>query len=654
MSRAFIHNKFLRIFIVFLVIFAWLFSGWPRIWNNPPIPPKVQVARAITCGFGSDIDGVQCRGFITTTGAGTWAVPSDWSDTNKIEAIGGGGGSGTSPVDGTGGGGGGAYASTTIAGLSGTIDVSVGAGGAAGVNGGDTWFNSTTCLGSSVCAGEGKTSPTLDEAAGPGGTVQVGTGYAGGAGGAGGINADDGGGGGGGAAGPGGIGKDGGTFTTAGDDGGGGGGGAGGGSSTAGGNTSGDTGGVGGAGPNGTDGGAAGGGAGSNGGGGGGGTDVTAEPGGAGGPGTEWDATHGAGGGGGAGADAGAGANGGLYGGGGGGTGEDGSVNGSGAQGIIVITYTPPTFNQSAYRWRNDDGLESAATWKAVENTDITNVSLTEIIRLRLEIEETNGGTTIGNARLEFSSDAASCTTGTWTALDTSTTAWRVTASAYITNGDPTTNQLTTSARTFVAGRIFDTQNEDTTGVSLSNTHTEWEWAIRGDGAVDSTTYRFRVTDAGTALNTYTNCGQLTTAAVYSITLDQANFAYGNMPDNTASSTLTLWSEAGIIATNGDAIADFYIYGANTANWTLAAATSTPDYYTHKFCNETDNDCALSGPYGASFTALTTSPGTLLKGSVAPSGQVAFQLSMHTPNPSQHGLYHAKRGGNGSGVSAII
>jgi len=125
-----------------------------------------------------------------------------------------------------------------------------------------------------------------------------------------------------------------------------------------------------------------------------------------------------------------------------------------------------------------------------------------------------------------------------------------------------------------------------------------------------------------------------TDAPVYSVTLDRENFSYGTMNDNTASSTLTLWSEAGIIATNGDAIADFYIYGANTTNWTLDTATSTTDHYVHKFCNETDNNCAASGPYGASFIALTTSPGTLLKGSVAPSGQVAFQLSMHTPNPS--------------------
>ena len=334
---------FLRGPLVFVLIISWIFSGWPQIWQKPAIPPEIQEARAITCGFGSDIGGGQCRGFLTTTGAGTWSVPSDWSNNNKIEAIGGGGGSGTSPADATGGGGGGAYASTTIAGLTGTIDVSVGAGGAPGSDGGSTWFNGLTCTGSSVCAGGGGTSPNLDESAGPGGTVQVGTGYSGGSGGAGGTAANDGGGGGGGAAGPGGAGKNGGSGGQGGFDGGGGGGGAGGGSSTAGANNSAttDAGGAGGQGPQGTGSGSSGGGAGSEGGGGGGGTQTTAEPGGAGGAGTEWDVSHGAGGGGGGGADAGAGANGALYGGGGGGTGEDGSVNGSGTQGIIVITYTP-------------------------------------------------------------------------------------------------------------------------------------------------------------------------------------------------------------------------------------------------------------------------------------------------------------------------
>ena len=178
------------------------------------------------------------------------------------------------------------------------------------------------------------------------------------------------------------------------------------------------------------------------------------------------------------------------------------------------VALAAPALNQSAYRWRNDDGTETTATWRAGENTAITGVSLTEIIRLRMEIEETNSVAATVNARLEFSSDATACTGGTWTALDMTTTAWRVTDSANITNAGATTAQLAGSARPFVAGRIFDTQNQDATGVSLNNSHTEWEWAIRGDGAAANTTFRFRVTNAGTVLGTYTNCAQLTTAVV--------------------------------------------------------------------------------------------------------------------------------------------
>jgi hypothetical protein len=51
---------------------------------------------ATTCGTGSnitftDIGGGRCRGYLTTTGAGTWTVPRNQNSYNKsIEAIGGG------------------------------------------------------------------------------------------------------------------------------------------------------------------------------------------------------------------------------------------------------------------------------------------------------------------------------------------------------------------------------------------------------------------------------------------------------------------------------------------------------------------------------------------------------------------------------------
>lgn len=176
-----------------------------------------------------------------------------------------------------------------------------------------------------------------------------------------------------------------------------------------------------------------------------------------------------------------------------------------------VVINPPRILNQSAFCWRNDDGDEEIATWKAAENTAITEVSTSEIIRIRIEVEETNSVAKTVQAQLEYSTDATDCTDGTWTPLDTETTEWRITQSDHINNGDPTTNQLTTSGRSFVAGRIFDTQNQDTMGVTLNNQHTEWEWAIRGDGAALGTTYYFRVTDAGTPLNAYAQCAQLTT-----------------------------------------------------------------------------------------------------------------------------------------------
>jgi hypothetical protein len=89
--------------------------------------------------------------FLTSTGANTWTVPSDWSDTNTIEVIGGGGGGARSAAgNGGGGGGGGGYSKTTnLAGLTpgGSVDYFVGAAGAGatadntnGTAGGDTWF----------------------------------------------------------------------------------------------------------------------------------------------------------------------------------------------------------------------------------------------------------------------------------------------------------------------------------------------------------------------------------------------------------------------------------------------------------------------------------------------------------------------------------
>lgn len=37
-------SKILKSFLIALLITAWIFSGWPQIWQNPRIPPKIQEA----------------------------------------------------------------------------------------------------------------------------------------------------------------------------------------------------------------------------------------------------------------------------------------------------------------------------------------------------------------------------------------------------------------------------------------------------------------------------------------------------------------------------------------------------------------------------------------------------------------------------------
>ena len=307
--------------------------------------------------------------FITTTGTGSYTIPSDFNTLISVEVI-GAGGNGALGSDGNGkAGGGGAYAkSTSITGLTAgsTVYYRVGVGGGTtGTNGtARTWFNTTNAEPASSSTGAlaegGATSSGSTSGAGGASASSVGDlTYSGGNGGSASVTTYEPGGGA--AAGPlgnGGAGGGGGTTGTAG---GGGGGSNGGSNGSSSGNTT--TGGAGGAGyGNGstlTGGGAGGvgsasgtaGTAGTGGGGGAGGAANTASTinGGDGASGSHWtsstNVTAGAGGGGGGAGNTypGSGAqnagNGGLYGGGGGGSGNPTSNQGLGAQGIIVLTY---------------------------------------------------------------------------------------------------------------------------------------------------------------------------------------------------------------------------------------------------------------------------------------------------------------------------
>lgn len=307
---------------------------------------------------------------ILTSGT-SYSLPSDWNPlSNTVEAIAGGGsgaaGSSTTPY---GGGGGGAYAIlTNLSDAALTSEtIAIGSGGARpgsagsiGQPGTITTFKNSTTLKADFGHG------TDASAAAAGGLaancVPTSGAHSGGTGGDPSAQTSVGGPAGAGAGGPNGAGAHGGGEDPAGDLGGAGGGGNGGGSvggdsagpsGSAGGNNSASSGSGAGAtssaspGSPGTNGGGGGGGFGANGG--------QSSSGGAGGAGIEWTTAGSGGGGGGGGAKfnttgtSGAGAAGGLYGGGGGSSGSallggaTYGLGGNGAQGVIVVTYTPPS-----------------------------------------------------------------------------------------------------------------------------------------------------------------------------------------------------------------------------------------------------------------------------------------------------------------------
>jgi len=37
-------KKLAKFILIFALVAGWIFSGWPRIWNNPPFLPEVQEA----------------------------------------------------------------------------------------------------------------------------------------------------------------------------------------------------------------------------------------------------------------------------------------------------------------------------------------------------------------------------------------------------------------------------------------------------------------------------------------------------------------------------------------------------------------------------------------------------------------------------------
>lgn len=237
------------------------------------------------------------------------------------------------------------------------------------------------------------------------------------------------------------------------------------------------------------------------------------------------------------------------------------------------ISFSDPVaeVRQIHNRWRNDNGSETTATWRELEDygdpTDGTSTDKMVNIRLRFEVANTGGGSAANYAyRLEYAPTASNCASdpGGWLAMPITATTehFEMATSSNFADGASTTAQLAnTEGYVFTTGRMVEEPSSTTTAITLlEDRYTEVEYVFFATASSTSGgTYCFRVTDAGAALNVYAKLAELTVAGVTNPT---PFFLAGTFPsDNGSTSTLPT------------------DYGSNVVFTGTASTTDGGDYY---------------------------------------------------------------------------
>jgi hypothetical protein len=181
------------------------------------------------------------------------------------------------------------------------------------------------------------------------------------------------------------------------------------------------------------------------------------------------------------------------------------------AQTIMIHPSFPAVLDQKAFRFRNDDGSEAAATWKDAQNTDIS-LAETDPFRLRFEIQETAGGVADTVQSRQFKLQR-SLNGGSWFDVDGSSAVVKARLSSHFVDDDPTTDQLTAGTGTFQAGTIKEINGSTTIAAIGANVHTEIEFSLEFVPAdvVDTDTIDFRLIYlAGAVIGAYTEIPRVT------------------------------------------------------------------------------------------------------------------------------------------------
>lgn len=195
---------------------------------------------------------------------------------------------------------------------------------------------------------------------------------------------------------------------------------------------------------------------------------------------------------------------------------------------------------QKGWRWRNNDGSETTATWKAGQNKVVSYASH-EVLRLRIEM--INNSTTNQCQfdpcpyrpytvtmldSLQFSTDTTNESSWKNIGFNTGMPFVLAGSDSYVVQDEPTTPQLTGSGEPFSPGTVMVSDSTINGTRVPSPGRTEHEWVIRGTpNLAPKTNYYFRQRRAYAPYVANTNHGTLyasypylTTAATLAVQLN--------------------------------------------------------------------------------------------------------------------------------------
>lgn len=167
-----------------------------------------------------------------------------------------------------------------------------------------------------------------------------------------------------------------------------------------------------------------------------------------------------------------------------------------------------PAFDQDSFRGRNDDGSESAATWKAAVNINWTQ-TVDENFRVRFLIQETAGHAGSNQEmQLQYNLNAAG-----WNNVNAASSVVRSFAGQLVEDGD-TTQQI--GAGTFLTPNGGQDEVDGITAVNAmdfaGSDEVEAEFCVQIIGAdvSDADTVELRCLRDGIVLDAYTNTPSIT------------------------------------------------------------------------------------------------------------------------------------------------